>query len=1116
MYSTLYTLKCCAYNQPLLRRIYSKNLQSKSNCAALSLLLGLGLAFISNVHAQRPLSLTRSYSVLNQFEDADSLKLGNPIERVITHDSHYYRLDLAAGQFLRVVVEQRGVDLMVRLLDAKGTKRAEVDSPNSAWGSEHLLFVANETGTYRVEVRLLESYLPVGHYRISIAEQRVATEQERSRATAQQRYSQANELLGQGTKESLAKAIPEYEEALRLQKSSNDARGEAATLVQLATVLLYSGEGQKGIDYFTQALPLWRIVRDRAGEAVTLNNLGYAHNNLGSREKAIEYFTQAGKIFRLLGDKREVANISNNIGTAYVNLGEYEKAFSYFNEALPYFQSHKDPTAANILTNLGEVYESRGEYQKALDSLDQALPMLREKGKRRDEANALLVRGTIYHALGKYSQAVRQFTQALQALQELGDRWGEAGALNHIGKTYVLLGEKKKALDYFETALDLARSVKDSSIEGYILNNIGFVRSDLGKPGEALVPLSAALPLMKQTKDLHGEAQTLNYTGRAYTELGDKQRAIDNFNRALTLNRQIKERGDEGNTLGNLMNAWNTFQSPQLAIFYGKQAINTFQEIRTNIQKLNKELQTSFLTSKEKIYRELADILISDGRLSEAQQVLRLLKEEEYFEFIRRDKKEISGLTGRAELTGKEAGWERRHREFADKLIISSKERSELLAKKSRTPKEERRLLQLDSDLSIAREDFQRFLDELINESGKSESAREREFQLKESEGLMEDLRELGTGVVALYTLVGEEKYRVVLVTPDIQKGYEYPIKSSDLNRKVAAFREALEDPDANPLASAQDLYRIIVGPIAKDLNDLHAETLMWSLDGVLRYVPIAALHDGEKYLIESHRNVVFTPASMARLKDVSRNKWRGLGFGVSKTHGDFEALPAVPGELRAIIREESLSRNREGVLPGKLMLDDAFTERGMRLSLRQRYPLVHVASHFQFSPVDESDSFLLLGDGAHFSIEQIKNSVNLFSGVELLTLSACHTAMGGEGSDGKEVEGFGMLAQRKGAKAVIASLWSVADRSTQILMREFYRLRESQSGMSKAEALQKAQIELLRGLNLQKVSNNRKGPRGLILEKNSSSRNQSSTASKSPYSHPFYWAPFILIGNWK
>ena len=177
----------------------------------------------------------------------------------------------------------------------------------------------------------------------------------------------------------------------------------------------------------------------------------------------------------------------------------------------------------------------------------------------------------------------------------------------------------------------------------------------------------------------------------------------------------------------------------------------------------------------------------------------------------------------------------------------------------------------------------------------------------------------------------------------------------------------------------------------------------------------------------------------------------------------------------------------------------------------------MHIASHFQFSPGNETNSALLLGDGTFLSLAQIKSLPNVFGGVDLLTLSACNTATGGAGANGKEVEGFGVLAQRQGAKAVVASLWPVADRSTKLLMQEFYRARESQVDVSKIVALREAQLKLLRGEITTEATQSTSrqithddAPPGAVK------RPLFKADPKAPFAHPYYWAPFILIGNWK
>ena len=970
-------------------------------------------------------------------KETQLLKPGEPVSREIAGGQvHTFRIALAAGQFMRVVLDQKVIDLALALIAPDGKQVVEVNI-TSAGRLESLSAEAAASGDYRLTVRAIGAATLAGAYEVSLEVRAAATELDRKRIAAER-------LLVEGSK------------------------------------LMRTGSTQQAVEEAEQALALWRELRDRYWEAHTLNLLGIAYKDLGRNDRAIEYYEQALQIRREVKDRAGEGSVLNNLAIAYNNLSRYEKAIEYYEQALQIRREVKASAAVGqTLTNLAVIYFNLGRSEKAIE----------------------------------YAE------QALQINRETKDRYGEGITLDLLGSSYGALGRHEKAIEYFEQGLAIARELKARQVEGEILRLLGSADRNLGHYEKAIEYYEQSLQISREVKDRYGEGHTLGSLGTAYDYLGRFEKAIEYHEQSLAIVREVRSPHSEAGQLTGLMFDWKERNQPRLAIFYGKQAVNKFQEIRNEILGLERESQQSFVKSNEDAYRMLADLLIAEGRLPEAEQVINLLKQEEYFDFIRRDSANAPA-TGRSELSPEEAALEKRYREVADQLTALGAERGLLLVKKSRSAEEEQRLAMLDADLVVAGNAFQTFLDHLEAELGRSAASSGKIYELRESQGLMEDLRELGVGTVALYTLVGADKYRVILTTPDVQKGYEYSIKAADLNRKVLEFREVLQNPKLDPLPLAQELYQILLAPLAKDLKAAKAQTLMWSLDGVLRYLPVAALHDGTQYVVEQYRNVVFTPASQARLKDQPNPHWHALGLGVTKAQG--ERIPALPGvldEMRGIIREDGADK-QSGVLPGTVKLDEAFTQGAMLAGLRQRPSLVHIASHFRFEPGNETNSALLLGDGSFLSLAQIKSMPNVFGGVELLTLSACNTATGGSGANGKEVEGFGVLAQRQGAKAVLASLWPVADRSTTILMKEFYRIRESQAGMTKAEALRQAQLSLLHGDAERRKRVEEK--RGLGLGKDSGEGQQrafkadAKTDTQASYAHPYYWAPFILIGNWK
>jgi len=910
------------------------------------------------------------------------------------------------------------------------------------------------------------------------------------------------------------KAIEYYEQALAVRRELKDRAGEGNSLSSLGNAYFSLSRFEKAIEYHDQALAIRREVKDQASEGNTLNSLGEAYASLSRYEKAVSYFELALSIARAGNNRAGESRALMNLGDAYNLLSRYEKAIGYYEQALPIEQSLKDqPGEGRTFDSLGSTYMRLSRYEKAIEYHGQALAIAREIKHRELEGNALSNLGNAYMTLSRYEKAVDYYEQGLAAIREVNNRAKEGDALNNLGVAYFNLGRYEKAVEHYLQSLSIAREVKNRLSEGNELANLGNVFYVLRQYEKMLEYYEQALAKLREVKNRQGEGVQLSNLGYAHYLLSHYEKATEFYEQALAIEREVKDQASEGRTLANLMLLQQKQNNNRLAVFYGKQAINAYQEIRGNFKTLDRESRQSFLKDKEGSYRTLANLLISEARLPEAEQVLALLKEEEYSKIVRRDGPLSAGIGfNKTESEGAKA---------SAQLAVLARERGAIQARldsKTVNDEDRRRMDEIDNRMAQTNREFRRVMAEIA----KSPPADTRGLEaVQQSQALMPDLRSLGQGTVALYTVVTKEKGWIMMVTPDSRKAYR--IDTDGLEQTVAQLRETLKDDRFDPVPLAQKLYRMIMeapqdsGPtLAQDLRAYGARTLMWSLDGVLRYVPVTALHDGKDYLVSSYINVVFTTASISRLNKAVSAHWRGLGLGVSKQYGDFPALPGVEHELQSIFSDEA-GKKQTGVLAGQIMMNEAFNKRSMLDGLREGFSVVHIASHFSFDTANEEKSFLLLGDGNGLTLEELQDYQNIFEKVELLTLSACDTAVGG--ANGKEVEGLAYLAQILGANAVVASLWPVADVGAEALMREFYYLRTKYPALSKAEDFQRAQLALLRGeaksLNARENDERNRSPHVMAGDRSKGLLPYKKNPS-APFAHPHYWAPFILIGNWK
>lgn len=931
------------------------------------------------------------------------------------------------------------------------------------------------------------------------------------------------------------RAIDCFQKVLPLLDQTGKRDGEARGLNYIGSAYRSLSRPALAIGYYEQSLPLFHQASDRDGEASALNNIGAAYLDLSEPAKALDYFQRALPIFRQVDDKDGEAKNLNNMGVACRSLNKSAQAIASYEQALPIYRQIGDKGGeGGILTNLGAVYEHLSRPAKAMDYFQQAQTLHQKIGDKDGAARDLSNLAATYDSLGQSAKALDFYRQALLLFRQAADRDGEGGALSNIGVAYERLRQPAKAITYYEAALPIYRQAGDKDGEADGLTNLGVAFRSLGQPAKALDYYKQAIPIYLLDGNKNGEAGGLNNMGSAYLDVGQPAKAIRFYQQALPIYRQTGNKSGEAGDSNNLMAVWQLQKSPQMAIFYGKHAVNVYQSIRAGLQSLDRRTQQTYLAFVSNTYRTLADLLISQGRLPEAEQVLTLLKRQEQ-DNVLRGPVSVSGIPGQVDMSPQEAAQEALYQQVADQITALGQEQQSLLdirqrSKETFPAKDQQRLDDITRKLAAASHHLRLFLDQLsavFHASAPANSDLLARLQsVKAAAGLQETLRGLhdkGEDVVVLETVIAPDRYAVIVTTAKSRKVEQYSIKVGDLNKKIAALQAALRDYTVDPRGPAHDLYTIVVAPIEADLQQAHAKILMWSLDGSLRYIPIAALYDGKQYLMERFDNEVFTLGSQSGFGSDDRTTWVALGLGVSHAHNvdnpgggsplEFPALDNVPSELHGVVKDAA---HPDGILSGTVRLDTQFSRDTLTHDIQsQQYNVVHVASHFALLPATPDQSFLLLGDGQPLMLSVMADDATLFSGVDMLVLSACDTASGGTDGDGKEVDSLGSVAQQDGAKSVLASLWPVADASTRLLMEAFYAWHRDHPGTSKAEALRQAQMALLHGTVRETASDVIRAHRATMPDQLPDFV-AFPVDPKVPYAHPYFWAPFVLIGNWK
>jgi CHAT domain-containing protein/tetratricopeptide (TPR) repeat protein len=998
------------------------------------------------------------------------LEPGKPVERELSGgQSHSYKVTMISGQYLRVVVAQRGIDVAVALFAPDGKKISEENIRTLIDRSEIASAIAEAPGAYLIEVRSPEKTARTGRYEIKVEELRTATVDDKYSVAAKSAFLEAKRLHN-GSLEAKIHSIEKYNEAVELYRRSGERNWEADAVNNIGLVYSLLGEMQKAMEKFNESLPISREIGDRRGEGVTLHNIGAVYWSLGEPQKALEKLNESLPIRRAAGDRSGEAGTINYIGVVYWSLGEPQKALEKFNESLPISREAGDRSVeAATLTNIGTVYyRSLGETQKALEKLNQALTIRRAAGDRR----------------------------------------GEAQVLNNIGTAYRLSGEMKMALEKYNEALTSWRAVDDRSGVAATINNIGIVYLSLGEPQKALELYNEALPIRRAVGDRSGEAATLLGIARAEQKRGN-----------LTQARQTIER-----------------------------AISIVESVRASIG--SQELRASFFASKQDFYESYIEVLMQMQKQNPAASfdALALAVSERA-----RARSLLELLTeARADIRqGVDSSLLERERSLRQRFAARAASQVNILNRKH-TPEEAEAAATEIASITSEYEEIQAQI--------RARSPRYAALTQPQPRSLAEIQQlVLDPDTLLLEYSLGENVSHLFAVSQTSITSHQLP-KRAEIEAATRRVRELLTAPQPQPgdteakyqarvkeseesyWAQAAELSRMLLGPVASQLGK---NRLAIVSDGALQYIPFAALpapppeNDNGRNSAAEHQplfvehEIVSLPSAstLATLRretagrkpaekslavladpvftddDTRVRRDVGKAGAKEKTRFDnsdetdigFQRMTRSGRETGVVGAEAGFGRlintRREAtaisaLVPERERMQALDFEASRTTALRPElgeYRIVHFATHGLLNNIHPELSGIVLSlvdkegqpqDG----FLRLQDIFNLKLSAELVVLSACQTGLG------KEIKGEGLIGLARGfmyagAPRIVASLWKVDDQATSELMKRFYQGLLGPEALRPAAALRQAQLSIWK---------------------------------QKRWREPYYWAAFVLQGEWK
>ena len=999
-------------------------------------------------------------------------------------ETHSYRINLSANQFLHAIVEQKDIDLSTAVFGPDGKQLTESDSPNDRWGSEPILWVASIPGEYRVDVRAPKNKSAAGQYEIKILALREATQIDKDHVTAQSTFDEAWTLIPQPTAAAKRAGIEKCKLALPLFQSAGDKYSQALTLLSIGMTYFPLNEFRSALDYLNQARALAVTIGDRRLEAGTETWVGGMLDIIGDVGEAIVHFQRALALAREGGWRLAEGSALTSLGKIYTDAAEWQKALEFYNQALPVFKSiNSKQNEAITLNNIGIAYSSLGEEQKGLDYLQQSLPLLRAGTDKNSEAFTLLSIGRVYRRLGEYEKARGYYSQVQAIQKETGNRALEGEVLDEIGLAYSAEGQNEKAVESHSRAVEIQRAVGNVRREALALNNLGDDYNLLGQPDKAQEQFTQALSISRSISELRSVASSLGGIARAEQKRGNLAAARKNIEESLALRETIRSRS------GSL------------------------------------QLRASYRATLEKAYEFYIDLLMQQhakdpmqGYDAEALAASERGRARSLLEQLSEARVDIRH--------GVDPVLIEKERDLTRVLNAKAQREMQIRARKGSVDE----LAMLQREISVLEDEYQQ-VQARIRES----SPQYAELTQPRPLGVKNIQQQLDPNSVLVEYALGEERSYVWVVTSESLKTYQLPkraeiekiahqVSDSLVARSVfksletpAQRRSRIAAADTEFERAGRELSRMILAPAVAEFG---RKRLIVVADGALQYVPFAALSVATvgtyRPLVLAHEVVSLpsasafavqrrnlenrtpAPKAVAVIADpvfsVADVRFKGTA-PKDPSGGDssriIEHLPAGPSGQMSIPRLPFTRSEADQILAvapaaSSMKALDFRANRAIATSGElSKYRYVHFATHGYLDTTRAGLSAIVLSlvDPEGKPVDgflRVHDIYNLNLPAELVVLSACETGLGKDVT-GEGLDGLTRAFMYAGARRLVVSLWNVNDKATATLMQHLYA-EMLRSNKTPAAALRAAQIEMLRSKQWQS---------------------------------PYYWAPFVMQGEW-